>query len=112
MEFDLPVEVLTGGSIIVRADLDGPYMLEEKLDSDKWRFFTYGYTGQYGTNGPTMHDSEYIGGRLERDILATPGIYVAIVAHWNVDEDEDNAEGWAIVTLNESLNSDEALRSR
>src|SRR5262245_35140668 len=39
-----------------------------------WEALT-GYTGQYGYRGPVMHASEFVGGRLERDIRATPGVY-------------------------------------
>lgn len=38
-----------------------------------------GFTGQYSYNGPVMHNSEYIGGGLERHIRETPGYYVALV---------------------------------
>lgn len=41
-----------------------------------WEQFSGGYTGQYGYNGAVMHASEYLGGRLATDILATPGTYV------------------------------------
>jgi hypothetical protein len=37
-----------------------------------------GYSGQYGYAGPVMHASEFIGGGMARDILATPGDYVAL----------------------------------
>lgn len=40
-----------------------------------------GYTGQHGYNGPVMHPSEFIGGRMARDILSTPGYYVALVVN-------------------------------
>ena len=43
-----------------------------------WQLMT-GYTGQYGYNGPVMHSSEFIGGGMARDILETPGDYVALV---------------------------------
>lgn len=36
-----------------------------------------GYTGQQGYNGPVLHFSEYIGGKLAEDILSTPGTYGA-----------------------------------
>lgn len=38
-----------------------------------------GYSGQDGYRGPIMHASEFIGGGMARDILATPGLYVALV---------------------------------
>lgn len=107
MEFDHPVRVDTDGTVTDTGldDVHAPTLLDQELDSDKWEFFTWGYTGQYGTNGPIMHNSEYIGGRLAKDILSTPGVYVAIVADWSPDEsagetwDDDRIEGWAIVKL-------------
>jgi hypothetical protein len=71
-----------------------------------------GYTGQYMSAGSAhMHDSEFIGGRMERDILANPGLYVAVVLNWPCDTyygcdgpdqetgemcDADHVEGWAV----------------
>jgi len=59
-----------------------------------------GYTGQYSYNGPVMHASEYIGGRMEQDILAQDGYYVALVCSVlgddpDASEDEEPA-GWAV----------------
>jgi hypothetical protein len=63
-----------------------------------------GYSGQDGYSGPIMHDAEFIGGALERDILATPGVYVVIAAYWVNEEDTTDwtPEGWAVARLNES----------
>lgn len=49
-----------------------------EIHGDGWEALT-GYTGQHGYDGAVMHASEYLGGRLADDILATPGIYVAVV---------------------------------
>ena len=43
-----------------------------------WRLMN-GYSGQQGYSGPEMHSSEFIGGRMARDILETPGRYIALV---------------------------------
>lgn len=57
-------------------------------DGQGWALMR-GYTGQYASAGsPWMHASEYIGGRMARDILETPGLYVAIA-----DLDGDS---WAV----------------
>jgi hypothetical protein len=73
------------------------------LDSDDWSMV--GWSGQQG-GGHVMHNSEYIGGGLERLILETPGYYVAVYCTWtpedDADEDEDTVEGWA-VAYRESL---------
>lgn len=98
MEFDHVIRVNADGSVTDEPSLYAPSLYDEELDSDKWEFFTTGYSGQHGYSGPIMHNSEYIGGALERDILATPGVYVAIVANWSPGADEeDTIEGWAIV---------------
>lgn len=110
MEFDCPVEVKDNGRVLPRHDLYAPDLLDEQISSDEWEFFSTGYTGQYGYNGPIMHNSEFIGGRLETDILSNPGIYVVVAAYWSPDETEppyaDNAEseieGWAVLKMRES----------
>lgn len=59
---------------------------EPHLDATGWELMT-GYTGQYGYRGPVMHESEYIGGALERDIRERPGLYVVLaVDHLRVGE--------------------------
>src|SRR5689334_24718518 len=66
------------GQMIGSDDLDGVDVLISGTDG--WRFM-HGYTGQYGSSGRSfiMHPSEFIGGRMERDILSTPGYYAAVV---------------------------------
>jgi hypothetical protein len=51
-----------------------------------------------------MHNSEFIGGGLERDLLSEPGVYVTVVAGWTPGEEDDPEEGtilegWAILKL-------------
>lgn len=45
-----------------------------------------------------MHNSEYIGGGMERDILSTPGYYVALVCYYFPEEEggDMESEGWAV----------------
>lgn len=64
-----------------------------------WELMT-GYTGQHGYDGPWMHDSEQLDGRMVGDILDRPGYYVAVYASYP-DEDEPESgqtyeEGWAV----------------
>jgi hypothetical protein len=63
-----------------------------------WEFLN-GYSGQDRYPGPIMHSSEYIGGALERDILAEPGIYVAVVVECYPEDEDDYPEpsGWAVL---------------
>jgi hypothetical protein len=99
MDFDHVIEVTESGRIIDRDDLYAPSLLDDELDTDGWALLD-GYSGQDSYSGPVMNNAEFIGGRMEDDIRSTPGIYVAIVAYWSPeeeDEDEDLlAEGWAV----------------
>lgn len=54
-----------------------------------------GYSGQYRYSGPIMHESEYIGGKLERDILESDGYYVAVVCT-DLGASDDSVCGWAV----------------
>lgn len=106
MEFDHPVQVHEDGTVTdAPAGIHAPDLYDERIDASggwEWEFFTYGYTGQDRYRGPIMHNSEFIGGRLERDILANPGIYVAVAAYWSPegdDENESTIEGWAVLRL-------------
>jgi hypothetical protein len=107
MEFDHVIEVHADGTVSdapgIR-ELWAPELTNERLDmaAPGWSLLS-GYTGQQG-GGNIMHNSEFIGGQLARDILAAPGYYVAIVANWLTEEDEegedvegsDTVEGWAV----------------
>lgn len=63
----------------------------------RWTVMTHGWSRQCGYSGPVMHNSEYIGGALERFILETPGWWVAVPAQWwNADEQEYDIEGWVL----------------
>lgn len=98
MSFDHVIEVLPDGGIISRPDIFPPELLDGET-SDKWALLD-GYTGQQG-GGSIMHNSEFIGGRMERDIRSNPGVYVALVCTWldAEDDDEDTVEGWAVARL-------------
>jgi hypothetical protein len=106
MDFDHVIEVHEDGTIshprgvyspecYVDADADGQVAGEP--DVAPWTLLS-GYTGQYGYNGPIMHSSEVIGGRMVDDILARPGYYVALVVEVMPHDDEEDPEpaGWAI----------------
>ena len=102
MEFDHVIRVNEDGT--VSEDIQGiyaPSLYDDELDSDKWEFFSTGYTLQDSYSGPIMHNSEFIGGQLERDILETPGVYVVLVSYYSEGSTEDGtyAEGWAVVRM-------------
>lgn len=98
LEFDHVVEVSENHDVTSVSNLYAPSIIDSEIDSDDWEFFSNGYTGQHGYNGPIMHDSEYIGGMLAEDILNEPGIYVAVVSAY-IDDSEDGItfEGWAVL---------------
>jgi hypothetical protein len=105
MDFDHVIEVREDGTVIDRNDVFAPSLYDDELDSDSWSFFSTGYTGQDSYNGPIMHDSEVISRTMARDILSSPGIYVALVSYYSPEEDSEEdsesfIEGWAIATLN------------
>ena len=88
MEFDHIIQVhpdgtitdspLSAGSVDAYFDLNvTPDGTDEFTMSPGWTLLS-GFTGQYSYNGPVMHPSEFIGGGLERHILETPGLYVAL----------------------------------
>ncbi len=81
-------------------DMSDPW-IENASVGDDWEFFSVGYTGQHGYSGPIMHDSEFIGGRLERDILASPGTYVAVACCYLPEDEDDEVifEGWSVLRL-------------
>jgi hypothetical protein len=101
MEFDHIIQVYRDGTVTnAPSDISPPEVMDDEVQTP-WRLLT-GYTGQYGYRGPTMHPSEYIGGRLERDILATPGYYVALLSY-SADDDAVDADiepdGWVVAYL-------------
>ena len=96
MEFDHVVRVNDDGT--VTDDLPNeraywaPTLCDDELDSAEWSLMD-GYSGQYRYSGPIMHASEFIGGQMERDILAQPGLYVTLVNYFS---DDTEPEGWAV----------------
>ena len=105
MEFDHPVYVNADGTVTdPPCSLYAPELfgvddseLQDQARAAGWAGLLTGYTGQYGYNGPVMHPSEYVGGGLERYILANPGWYVVTA----VVDDADDLEpyGWAVAYL-------------
>lgn len=104
MEFGTVVEISEGGKVTIKDDLYAPefVMIQEPvsgsqtdiwMDDDGWSPII-GYSGQQDYAGPIMHPSEYIGGGMERDLLKTPGIYVAVIVF---DFDLEEPVGWAVL---------------
>ena len=83
------------GPVVSNSDSE----LQRQARAYGWDGLLTGFTGQYCYRGPIMHESEVIGGGIERYILENPGWYCAVVV--NVpEEDSDtyngNVAGWAI----------------
>jgi hypothetical protein len=101
MEFGHMIRVNVDGTVIDSPDR--PYMEVSTYKGDDgewhddfqlpegWKLMS-GYTGQYSYNGPVMHPSEYIGGRMATDILETPGDYVALVQESDCGGTEENCD--------------------
>lgn len=97
MDFDHVIMVTAHGTVTDDTP-NAPHAPELSDDADgiestgyaSWELMT-GYTGQYGYHGPMMHSSEYIGGRMARDILSTPGYYVSVYT--------PDMESWAVARI-------------
>jgi hypothetical protein len=111
MEFDHVIEVLPTGLVRPRADIYAPSVCgEDGIEDDAWQPLK-GYSSQGSgiinqAENWHMHDCESVGGQLARDILAPPGIYVAVWITWDpgtCDEDADEygeeptIEGWCVL---------------
>lgn len=100
------VKINGDGTVSNADDIDPPTVLDEKWDDEKWQPLR-GYTGQYGVTlkNFVMHNAEFIGGGMERDMFANPGLYVAVEAGWSCTEDcepdceGDHPEGWVVFTI-------------
>lgn len=92
MEFDHVIEVHEDGTITDRNDIYAPELYDGELVDESWSLLN-GFSGQDRYAGPIMHQSEFIGGGMERYIRETPGIYVALV-DYSLDDSEP--EGWAV----------------
>lgn len=105
-EFDCPFRVdedsnvttnLTGvwaPEVIEYLDDDGQSTGPPEISGGGWEFMD-GYSGQDRYSGPVMHPSEFLGGRMARDVLATPGVYV--VCEVVNPEDPDDLIGWVLL---------------
>jgi hypothetical protein len=96
MEFEHVIQVHPDGTITDAQSVDAPDLYDGELhyrpDRPPWTLMK-GYSGQHGYAGPLMHQSEYIGGGLARDILAQPGYYVAVI---NRNSDDEEPTEWAV----------------
>lgn len=112
MEIDCAVRVDRDGNVSLAETVKLPEVINSdgelsSPDGTEWVVLE-GYSGQYSYNGPVMHPSEYIGGKLAKDILAVPGTYVCLVVEADCDDScSDDCghpfpEGWIVATVEES----------
>lgn len=103
MDFDRVIQVHEDGSV-TDAPNDrahwAPSLLDGELCEPNGWSLLGGYTRQEG-RGSIMHNSEFIGGQMARDILARPGFYVSLVCYWapayeDQEGESDVDEGWAV----------------
>lgn len=105
VEFDCPFRVAEDGKVET-GPLEGVYVpsvyhddeSDVVIDDAAWWAWSAGYTGQWGYSGPVMHASEYLGGRMERDLLDDPGVYVVVVV-LTLDSEDD--AGWIVLKREE-----------
>ena len=97
MSFDQVVEIADDGEVIDRSDLYAPELFDGEVGSG-WTLLN-GFSGQDRYPGPIMHASEFIGGGMERYILANPGVYVALVDYAS---DDSEPVGWAVAVKDAS----------
>lgn len=78
--------------------LDGLHVADMWLD-EGWELLD-GFSGQHGYGGPVMHESEFIGGGMERHVRANAGLYVSLIVWDDPDpewpEEGDQIVGWAV----------------
>jgi hypothetical protein len=98
MDFDHVIRVDENGNVTY-PDINTPELFDDEVSSG-WTLLD-GYSGQYMYSGPIMHSSEFIGGRMAKDILTTPGIYVALVNYLSDNEIDDAIDGWAVAKKDE-----------
>ena len=95
MSFDHVIRVHANGTATHEPKVWAPELLDGELSEYKhipgqptgWRLMN-GYSGQSCYAGPIMHSSEFVGGRMERDILARPGLYVALTSGTSTPDSE------------------------
>jgi hypothetical protein len=98
-DFEHPFRVTERGTIADDvAGIYAPHVLDERVESTSWEPVT-GYSGQDRYAGPVMHDSEYLGDGMLRDMLANPGIYVQVACFWSGEENDEgpSSDGWMLL---------------
>jgi hypothetical protein len=102
MDFDHVIQVHEDGSITEPSGIYAPDLHNGELEGSGWKLLN-GFSGQDRYAGPIMHQSEFIGGGMERFIRESPGLYVALVDYPICDSDCEycdgegcEPDGWAV----------------
>lgn len=121
MDFGRVIEVKADGTVEFRNEFHSEMfdVTSYLRDAETWDWETEislpegwslmnGYSGQQGYRGPEMHTSEFIGGGMARDILETPGLYVALTVESDCGYKLDTCDpevgcdcqpdGWVVAT--------------
>jgi hypothetical protein len=114
MEFDHVIYSFGDGRIadvvgIWAPDVMGYTEVDEHGEPTSWRigeialpwYPMRGYSAQQGGSPDGwMHASEFVGGTMARDILATPGFYVVVCPSWDMDQEPTE---WAVLYISEHI---------
>lgn len=96
---------MSASSVYVAVDSNGQVIGEPEIDDREWRFYSYGYSAQWGQrkSDPIMHPSEYVGGRLARDMVDDGGVYAVVEVEPlyldGVPHNPGEFIGWVVVRL-------------
>ena len=100
VDWDCAFRIYPDGSMLD----DGTYppeVLEDEVETP-WELMR-GYTGQDSYNGPCMHSSEQLSGRMAQDILDNPGVYVVTVNYSYPDQEDEDQDlqvaGWSVARI-------------
>lgn len=98
VEFDVPFRTYGEGVRFISHENVGhaPEGLYSEDAPEGWEFVE-GYSMQYGYAGPVMHPSEFLGGKMARDVLSHAGVYVVVTVTDLDDGDEPEPYGWAVL---------------
>lgn len=77
------------------------------MDGGGWDFYSVGYSQQAGQlrKDPTMYESEFVGGKLARDMITDGGKFVITEVLILTDEDDRNEyeySGWVVLRKSDS----------
>jgi hypothetical protein len=100
VEFNVPFVLVNGDMSDINDCPPDVYMDEGHafFTGGGWEFYSRGYTAQWGVmrNDPVMHPSEYLGGKLARDMIDDGGVF-AVVEVRDLDDEQGDFVGWTVL---------------